>query len=63
MLLQADAAETLLCAVLSGPHLSGSAQTPLSAGGGPTQLTRLVVVYCAIREGLQAWEVDLLNDD
>ena len=37
VLLNDDAAETALCAVLSVATLIGSARTPPSAGGGPTQ--------------------------
>jgi len=59
----ADAAETLLCAVLSLVALNGVGANAVFGWWWADPLAGLVVVYFAIREGGKAWEGELLDED
>jgi divalent metal cation (Fe/Co/Zn/Cd) transporter len=63
VLLNADAAETLLCAVLSLATLIGVGANAAFGWWWADPMAGLVVVYFAIREGREAWEGELLDDD
>ena len=63
VLVNADAAETLLCAVLSGATLIGVGANAAFGWWWADPMAGLVVVYFAIREGREAWEGELLEDD
>jgi len=63
VLLNADAAETLLCAVLSLATLIGVGANVILGWWWADPVAGLVVVYFAIREGREAWEGELLDDD
>ena len=63
VLLNADAAETLLCAVLSLATLIGVGANALFGWWWADPLAGLVVVYFAISEGREAWEGETLDDD
>lgn len=63
VLLNADAAETLLCAVLSLATLIGVGANAIFGWWWADPVAGLVVVYFAIREGREAWEGELLDDD
>ena len=63
VLLTADAAETLLCAVLSMATLVGVGANAAFGWWWADPLAGLVVVYFAIREGREAWEGELLDQD
>src|SRR5665647_3544300 len=63
VLLNADAAETLLCAVLSLATLIGVGANAVFGWWWADPLAGLAVVYFAIREGREAWEGELLDDD
>jgi len=63
VLLNADAAETLLCAVLSLATLIGVGANAIFGWWWADPVAGLVVVYLAIREGREAWEGELLDDD
>jgi divalent metal cation (Fe/Co/Zn/Cd) transporter len=61
VLLDADAAETLLCAVLSMATLVGVGANAAFGWWWADPLAGLVVVYFAVREGREAWEGELLD--
>jgi divalent metal cation (Fe/Co/Zn/Cd) transporter len=63
VLVNADAAETLLCAVLSGATLVGVGANAVFGWWWADPLAGLVVVYFAIREGREAWEGELFDED
>jgi len=63
VLLNADAAETLLCAVLSLATLIGVGANAIFGWWWADPVAGLVVVYFAIREGREAWEGESLDDD
>jgi len=63
VLLNADAAETTLCAVLSLATLIGVGANASFGWWWADPVAGLVVVYFAIREGREAWEGELLDDD
>lgn len=63
VLLNADAAETLLCAVLSLATLIGVGANAVFGWWWADPLAGLAVVYFAIREGREAWEGELLDED
>ena len=62
-LLNADAAETLLCATLSVATLIGVGANAVFGWWWADPLAGLVVVYFAIREGREAWESELFDGD
>jgi divalent metal cation (Fe/Co/Zn/Cd) transporter len=53
--LVADAAETMLCALLSLILLMDCSSTRASGGGGPIPLAAVGIAALAFREGLEAW--------
>jgi divalent metal cation (Fe/Co/Zn/Cd) transporter len=57
-LLSADAAETALCGVLSVSTLVGVGLSAWAGWWWADPLASLVVVYFALREGLEAWRCD-----
>ena len=63
VLLNADAAETLLCAVLSAATLVGIGANAAFGWWWADPLAGLVVVYFAVREGREAWEGKMVADD
>jgi len=63
VLLTADAAETMLCAVLSAATLVGVGANAAFGWWWADPLAGLVVVYFAVREGREAWEGELFDDD
>ena len=63
VLLNADAAETLLCAVLSLATLIGVGANAIFGWWWADPVAGLVVVYFAIREGREAWDGELFDDD
>jgi divalent metal cation (Fe/Co/Zn/Cd) transporter len=63
VLVNADAAETLLCAVLSLATLIGVGANAVLGWWWADPLAGLVVVYFAIGEGREAWEGDLFDGD
>jgi divalent metal cation (Fe/Co/Zn/Cd) transporter len=63
LLLNADAAETLLCATLSVATLIGVGANAVFGWWWADPLAGLVVVYFAIREGREAWEGELFDED
>ena len=63
VLLNADAAETLLCALLSLATLIGVGANAIFGWWWADPVAGLVVVYFAIREGREAWEGELHDDD
>jgi divalent metal cation (Fe/Co/Zn/Cd) transporter len=54
----ADSKQTLVCSYLSGAVLLGVAANALFGWGWADSLAALVVVYFAVREGLEAWRGD-----
>jgi divalent metal cation (Fe/Co/Zn/Cd) transporter len=63
VLITTDAAETALCAVLSLATLIGVGANAALGWWWADPVASLVVVYFAIREGREAWEGELLDDD
>jgi divalent metal cation (Fe/Co/Zn/Cd) transporter len=61
VLLNADAAETLLCAVLSAATLVGVGANAAFGWWWADPLAGLVVVFFAVREGHETWEGELLD--
>ena len=62
LLLNADAAATLLCAALSVATLIGVGANAVFGWWWADPLAGLVVVYFAIREGREAWEGELFDE-
>jgi divalent metal cation (Fe/Co/Zn/Cd) transporter len=64
-LLRADAAETVLCAVLAVTTLVGLGLDAAFGWWWADPVASLAVVYFAVREGREAWagELDCCNDD
>lgn len=63
MLLKADAAETLLCALLSLATLVGVGANAIFGWWWADPVAGLVVVYFVIREGREAWDGEFHDDD
>jgi len=63
VLVNADAAETLLCAVLSAATLVGVGANAVFGWWWADPLAGLVVVCFAIREGRAAWKGELFDED
>ncbi len=62
-LVQADAAETILCAVLAATTLLGLVLFAAFNWWWADPIAALAVVYFAIREGREAWHGELVCDD
>lgn len=62
-LILADAAETRICALLSVSTLMGLVLFELTGAAWPDPLAGFVIAVFAIREGLEAWEGELFEDD
>jgi divalent metal cation (Fe/Co/Zn/Cd) transporter len=62
VLVNADAAETLMCAVLSAAVLFGVGANAVFGWWWADPLAGLVVVYFAIREGREAWEGESFDE-
>jgi len=62
-LLRADAAETLLCAVLSVTTLVGVSLDSAFGWWWADPVASLAVIYFAIKEGREAWQGELCCDD
>ena len=62
-LILADAAETRICALLSVSTLLGLVLCELTGAAWPDPLAGFVIAAFAIREGLEAWEGELVEAD
>lgn len=62
-LILADAAETRICALLSVSTLLGLVLFELTGAAWPDPLAGFVIAAFAIREGLEAWEGELVETD
>jgi Zn-dependent protease len=61
-LVQADAAETLLCATLAGTTLLGLVLFAALGWWWADPVAALAVAYFAVREGREAWHGELICD-
>jgi divalent metal cation (Fe/Co/Zn/Cd) transporter len=62
-LVQADAAETILCATLATTTLLGLVLFTALGWWWADPIAALAVAYFAVREGREAWHGELLCDD
>lgn len=62
-LILADAAETRVCLLLSASTLAGLMLFQLTGAAWLDPLAGLVIAVVAVREGLEAWHGELVDDD